>query len=491
MKTIKLFCLLLAVCSFTFSSCSDSSPIENDTPSAQKSVALRTIIFELQKANPPGNRPANNVTQAKELTPVSPFCFEFVYPLVLSYNNGTAVTVASSEGLWQLINAELPNLFLDGIVFPFQINQNGNFQTINSESEFVTLINSCGFNNLYEEIFFSYCFDFVFPITLGYNGQTIEINSQQELDIFGNAPGFIGQIQIVFPVSVIFGNEIVVVNSIYEFYQMAANCNTCICTLEYAPVCVQTANGIVEYSNACFAQCAGFTQNDFIVCNPTTACSITNLTTTVGPCNPDGSYALTIDFDYENTSATTFQVHNSSNQLVGTFQLSALPITIPSYISSDAAIPSDNLDVSISDTCMATQQWTKPVCIVDCNCTTDVNPVCVMANGQIVTYGNACLAQCDGYSPNQFVNCNPNPTFNFMELLGTCFNIMYPVTVQYQGALVTVTSNSQLVQYYNPATQTMPIMNYPIAVTWGLQTATFTYANQIAFETAIINANCP
>ena len=148
MKTIKLFCLLLAVCSFSLSSCSDSSPIENDTLTAQKSVALRTTIFELVKANPPGDRPANNGTKANRSTPVNPFCFEFVYPLVLSYNNGTAVTAANSEGLWQIIYNESPNLFLDGIVFPFQVVQSIAVQTINSESEFIALLNNCGFNNL-------------------------------------------------------------------------------------------------------------------------------------------------------------------------------------------------------------------------------------------------------------------------------------------------------------------------------------------------------
>lgn len=488
MKTIKLFCLLLAFCSFTFSSCSDSSPIENEN-NAQSSVALRTTIFELIKANPPGDRPISGQNSLHRLTPANPFCFEFVYPLVLSYNTGAIITVTSSAGLWTIINSESANLYLDGVVFPIQVQQGGAIITINSESDFIAVVNNCGFNNLYDEINLSYCFEFVFPINLSFNGQTIEINSQEELDIFGDAPGFNGQIQIIFPVSLIYGDEVVVLNSIYDFYQMAANCSSCICTLEYAPVCVQTANGIITYSNACFAQCAGYSQNDFIACDPNNDCSITNLTTTVGACNPNGSYAMTINFDYQNTTATTFIVRNSSNQLVGTYQLSDLPITIPSYISSDATIPSDYLSVAISTDCEASQQWTKPICGDPCICTTEVNPVCVMVNGQIVTYSNACLAQCDGYTPNDFVSCLPS-NFNFMTQLGTCFNIFYPVTVQYQGAVVTVNSNSELVQYYNPQTQTMPVMNYPIAVTWGLQTATFTYANQQSFESAI-NQNCP
>jgi hypothetical protein len=495
MKTIKLFCFLMAVCSLTFSSCSDSSPIENDTPTAQKSVALRTTIFELQKANPPGDRPENSATRANRLTPVSPFCFEFIYPLVVSYNNGTVVTVGSSEGLWEIIDNESPNLFLEGIVFPFQVIQNIAVQTINSESEFLTLINNCGFNNLYDEIHNTYCFDLIFPITLVNNGQTIVINSEQELQQFGAAPGFEGAINIVFPISVTYQGQTIQLNTLYDFYEMAANCtNDCVCTEEYAPVCVQTANGIVEYGNMCFAECAGYTQNDLVPCTPITECTISNLTATPGECVPGTfQYPVTINFSAGNTTATNFEVYSSANVLLGVYPIASLPVTIPNYPASILGAPNLNsVTVKITENnenCSASQTFTIPNC-ANCICTTDYLPVCVQSGGEIIEFGNACLAQCAGFTPNDFVTCLPS-TFNFMQSLGTCFNIMYPVTVQYQGALVTVNSNAELVQYYNPQTQTMPVMNYPIAVTWGTQAATFIYANQIAFETAIILANCP
>ncbi len=493
MKTIKLFCLLLAACSFSLSSCSDSSPIENNSPAAQKSVALRTTIFELLKANPPGDRPSNKGTKANQSTPVNPFCFEFVYPLVLSYNNGTAVTAANSEGLWQIIYSESPNLFLDGIVFPFQIVQNGNSQTINSESEFIALINNCGFNNLYDEIHNTYCFDLVFPITLAYNGQTIVMNSEEDLMIFGDAPGFDGEISIVFPISVIYQNQTVVINSLYEFYQMAANCSSdCVCTQEYMPVCVQTPNGIMEFGNMCYAMCAGYSQNDLVPCTPTTECTISNLTAIPGVCNANFDYPVTIDFDYGNTTATNFEVYSSGNVLIGIYPLSSLPITVNNYPTSVLGAPNLNaVSVKIAENnefCAQYLAFTEPSC-TPCNCPTDVNPVCIP--GTTIQFDNACLAQCAGYSPSQLVTCGTTQQINFMNSLGTCFHIFYPVTVQYQGALVTVNSDSELVQYYNPQTQTMPVMNYPIAVSWGLQTATFTYANQAAFEAAIINANCP
>lgn len=483
----------MAVCSFSLSSCSDSSPIENDTPTAQKSVALRTTIFELVKANPLGDRPGNNSTNANRLTPVTPFCFEFVYPLVLSYNNGTAVTVASSEGLWQIIENESPTLFLEGIVFPFQVVQNLTTFTINSEIEFAGLIDNCGFNNLYDELHNTYCFDLVFPITLAYNGQTIVIDSNEELMIFGDAPGFDGAIQIVFPISVSYQGQTVAINSLFEFYDMASNCsNDCICTLEYAPVCVQTANGIVEFGNLCFAMCEGYTQNDLVPC--VSVCSIENLTATPGVCTPGtGQYPVTVNFNAGATTAANFEVYSSANVLIGTYPIASLPVTIPNYPESILGAPNLNIvTVKINgnaENCTATEEFTIPDC-VNCICTTEYLPVCVQTGGQIVEFPNACAAQCAGFTQIDFMSCLPT-TFNFMESLGTCFNIMYPVTVQYQGALYTVDSNAALVQFYNSQTETMPIMNYPIAVTWGLQTATFTYANQASFEAAIILANCP
>jgi hypothetical protein len=487
MKTIKFLLLLVAFSTATFYSCSDENAIKNET-TAQNSIALRTVLNKLKLEYTVGpNRSAE--LSANPTTPM--LCFDFVFPMTFSYSNGTIIAASNIDGLLAILNSESPDLYLSAVVFPFQVQTSGSVQTINDEADLIALILQCGLTTFNYDLQYSYCFDIVFPVQAGSAGQVFTINSQVELNAYLNNLSNGTEANIIFPITVIDNNQTTVINNIYEFYDLVNSCNDnyCNCYLEYNPVCVQTANGIVEYSNACFAQCAGFTQNDFIVCNPTNACSITNLTTTVGSCNPDGSYALTIDFDYENTSATTFQVINSSNQLVGTYQLSALPITIPSYISSDAAIPTDYLVVSISDTCVASQQWMKPLCNVDCICTTEVNPVCVMmANGQIITYTNACLAQCAGYTQNDFVNCNPSTTQNFGDLLGTCFQMNYPVSVQYQGAIQQVFSNGELLQYWNTANGWMPIMNYPIIVTFG--NTVYTFANQAAFESQIA-ISCP
>ncbi len=436
MKKIKILLLLVAVSVATFYSCSDNNPIENEAV-AESSVALRTAMNELKIANNiADNRNANAAAS-------SPFCFDFVYPLTVSYNTGTTVTVSSLQGLLNILANENPNLYLSGISFPFQVMHNGAVSTISTEGQFITLLMGCGFNTINTDLLNSMCFDIVYPITLvNPNNQIVAIASQQEFTSYLSDPA-VAQSQISYPISVIYGNQTLVIDNIYEMYQMINNCDDCICTQQYDPVCVQTPTGIVEYGNSCFAQCAGFTQSDFVNCNSSTVCNITNLTTTItGNCNSDFSYPLTINFQYANAPSATFTVRKSTGAILGTYALANLPITISNYVSNTNA--TDFLTVELGgNSCTATQNWTLP-------------------------------------------NCG-STTSNFGTQLGNCFNIAYPVQVQHQGALVTVTSNSQLLQYYFPAVSPIPAFSYPVTATFGNQTVTI--QTQSAFQ-SFIQANC-
>lgn len=133
--------------------------------------------------------------------------------------------------------------------------------------------------------------------------------------------------------------------------------------------------------------------------------------------------------------------------------------------------------------CEGDIQFNLPDCN-NCGCPAVFNPVCVQTATGIMQFNSACIAICSGYSANSFVTC---PTSNFGTQLGTCFTIAYPVQVQYQGALVTVNSNGELLQYYFPVQGPIPAMNYPIVATFGNQT--FTFANQAAFQSQI-SASC-
>ena len=488
MKTIKLLFLVVALSVVTLHSCSDSDSIKSES-TAQKSIALRTVLNELKNKNSIAGRGTND--------DINSFCFEFVYPLTFSYNNGTAITAANFEGLIEILTNESPSLYLQGIVFPFQVHAQGALVTIADEEALTTLIQNCSFPTFNDDLSHSFCFDIVFPISIeAATNQFVTIDNLDELHAYLNNPGNGFEAQIVFPITVIRNNpqqsETIIIHSIYEFYQIVNSCSNntqCICTLEYMPVCVRTANDeIIEFGNLCFAMCAGYTQSDLVACN--SLCSIGNLAVTVGNCNPNqGTYALTINFTTTDPNATEFEVVSSGGQHIGNYYVADLPVTIPNYPMSLTAIPTDNFTIKFSESCTATKDWTKPFCNGVCTCPAVVDPVCVRTiDGNIVPYNNFCLAACDGYTQNDVVACDITPAYNFGQLLGTCFSINFPVQIQSQGVVVTANSNGEVLQYWQPTQGQMPSFNYPVTVTFG--NSVYTFANQVAFEHQI-NTTCP
>ncbi len=348
MKKIKILLLLLTVSVAGFYSCTDNDPVENEVVTT-KSISLRTTLNELKKAN--------NISGKNSLTTLDQaFCFNFVYPITLSYNNGTTVTVNSAAGLLEILSNETSTLYIDGISFPFQVQEEGTVTTIDDEAEFYALILSCtNFQTVNECVFDFTCYEIVYPVSIvNANNETVVIETQAELMQYASTPTGTAtyQLNIVFPISIIQNNQTIVVNDLYEFFDINNDCagSSCICTADYNPVCVQTVTGIVEFSNACFAQCAGFTQADF-------------------------------------------------------------------------------------------------------------------------------------------VNCNSNPTSTFGQLLGNCFNIAFPVQIQHQGALITASSNGDVLQYYFPTQGYMPAFHYPITVSFAGVIAPYVFNNQAEFE-AEISIHC-
>jgi len=478
MKTIKIVLLLLAFSAVAFYSCADSNPIEKQTVATQKSIALRTALNEIKNANDISGKPAN--AEGKTAL-TNPFCFEFVYPITLSFSNGANVSIANFQGLLDILESETAILHIVGISFPFQVTYGGAVHTITTETNFTALIQTCGFNTFILDLEQSFCFDIVYPIELQPGDDfTQTINSQEELQAYLNEHANSG-VAILFPISVIYINQTVVINNLYELYQVISYCDTCICTQEYAPVCVQTPAGIVEYGNICQAECAGYTQNDLVPCNGQVDCSISNVTATPGVCNDNGTYPLTINFSY-NATVTYFNLYNGGNLLIGTFPMSSLPLTILSYQVSPTTI--DNIRIQINENCIGYASWSPPNCA--CVCTTEYAPVCVQTATGIVQFTNASCASCAGYTPNDFITCGVI-TNNFGTQLGSCFNIQYPVSVQHQGALVTVHSNGELLQYWFPALGPMPLLNYP--VTTEFNNMPYTFNSQAEFQNQI-NASC-
>lgn len=264
MKKIKILLLLLTVATAGFYSCTDNDPVESEVVTS-KSIALRTTLNEIKKANNINGK--NSFTTQDQA-----FCFNFVFPLNLAYNDGTIITIASYQGLIDVLDSETSTLYIEGIEFPFQVQQEGAVTTINDEDEFFALILDCTFHTVNSFVFDFTCYEIVFPISvINANNETVVVHNQTELvQMSATTPtGTVAyQLDIVFPISVIQNDQTIVIDNLYEFFDLNNDCpsNLCVVTTEFDPVCVQTTTGIVQYSNPSHAACDGYTPADFVDC---------------------------------------------------------------------------------------------------------------------------------------------------------------------------------------------------------------------------------
>ena len=259
MKKITHLVLLISILTALFVSCSTN----NEPADTQKSSALRIFLNEFKDIN--------NIN-GRTITNDSSMCFEFVYPLTFSYNDGTLVSVSSETELISILENETSDLYLDGISFPFDLLVSGSTTpvTVANEDDFWDVINNCDIDSYDDYISSGPCYSFVYPFSLlTNNNQTISINNEQELIALfqnGNDDNYV--VNFVYPFSVIYNNATVQISNEYEFAEMNNNCNysNCNCPTVIDPVCVNVSGVIIEFPNACLAECAGYTEIDFVNC---------------------------------------------------------------------------------------------------------------------------------------------------------------------------------------------------------------------------------
>lgn len=109
---------------------------------------------------------------------------------------------------------------------------------------------------------------------------------------------------------------------------------------------------------------AAFTALAVLSCSPEgdEACYVRDLSVETGPCTSDSTYSLTISFIHENAGNALFDVFVRDNQLIGTYALSSLPVTIPNFPKSGREF--DFLRVCINDNpeCCAVMEFLPPDC---------------------------------------------------------------------------------------------------------------------------------
>jgi hypothetical protein len=260
MKKLKLILVLFVVSTTIFQSCSSN----DDSVNTEKSTALRMFLREMKTANNISGRTSSDDSN---------ICFEFVYPITLSYNNGTTVSISSQIDLISILETETDELYIEGIAFPFDILVAGNTSpvTITSEEGFWEVIQTCDMDTYDDVVGEGPCYTFVYPFSLmTINNQVIVITSEQALYNLiddDNQDNYI--VDFVYPFSVVSNNETIQIDNAYEYEQLMNNCvaSNCNCPDVYQPVCVDIGGQVIEFPNACTAECAGFSPDDFVNCN--------------------------------------------------------------------------------------------------------------------------------------------------------------------------------------------------------------------------------
>jgi len=276
MKNFKLSIFSVLIVLLAFTSCTNEETIVDTQQNTEESESITTTLGRLsQQYDENGNvdqtnNPAGNI--------VFDFCFDFVYPIELSFNTDTTVTVNSLDELIDIYSSSTENLFINGIAFPFQVetyNENSNaleIETINNEDEFFSLLEDCNFDEIEDcycteeydpvcvnvtdldgELFtISYpnacyaicdgfteddfseeceqgyesgageCFEFVYPISIILDeGDPVIVNSSEELF---NAIYGAYHIDLVLPLEIIEDNSVVTINSYDELEAIIEEC---------------------------------------------------------------------------------------------------------------------------------------------------------------------------------------------------------------------------------------------------------------------------
>ncbi|MDG2052414.1 MAG: hypothetical protein P8J69_01370 [Flavobacteriaceae bacterium] len=289
MKTIKLLFFSFLMSAIVLSSCSSDEFF--DVPDMHESPSIKIALDQLNKLYNDDGIAIEEVNPSGYL--IFDFCFEFIYPINLMYNNGSIITINNNDEIVELLINFTSNLHIVGIEFPFNV-----------------------------EI---------------YNPETIEIE----------------------PLTITTENE---------FANLLTSCsfgNSCECDDEFEPTCIEIIDNnqplIITFPNACFAACEGFIEEDFIDCDNSTACDISELEIEIGEIYDDDTYELMINFEFENTNGQEyFDLYVRNGVLLGYFQLAELPLTIEHFPL--CGYEEDYIKVCINDNsdCCEEIEWLAP-----------------------------------------------------------------------------------------------------------------------------------
>jgi len=449
MKRLKQLIFVAIAAVVIVSSCSrnDVDPL----PVIQESESIQNVISQLRNYVDDEGNPITDQNPTGNI--IFDFCFDFVYPIELIYNTGSTVIVESFTDLITVIINSTNELYIVGIVYPFQVEiydpatNQIIIETINNEEEFIDLLENC--NNdpcncndefdpvcveveqndeiiliMFPNACYAMCHGFTPNDFVDCPTDGCEI-SELEIEVGDCNPDGTYQLTINFDVVNPTSDSFDVFtrnDEIFGTYLLAdlpltiENFELSDFKYDFVKVCIN------DNSNCC-AEIEWLAPD----CNMND-CDISNLTVDIGDCNPNGTYELTIDFDHENAGNDFFDVFVRNNEFIGFFPIADLPVTIENFEFS--GFDNDYIKVCINDNaeCCEELEWTPPVCN-GCGCSDVYDPVCVEINGDVITYYNECYAICDEFT--DFVTCQND--------CSGCINAPYdPLCVEVNGIIITM-----------------------------------------------------
>lgn len=163
-------------------------------------------------------------------------CFEFVYPISLTDENGNTQTVNDNNALEAAFDAAENNDMELDFVYPFQIIMEGTTKTINTDEDFDSVLEDCDYfddddceceHDEDEE-----CFEVNFPITLIMpDGSNVVVNDEDEFETtidnyYDNNPNDTGDVDVVYPFSVTLleDDTVVIINNEAELDDLFEYC---------------------------------------------------------------------------------------------------------------------------------------------------------------------------------------------------------------------------------------------------------------------------
>ena len=447
MKNLKLALFSLTFSLLLITSCTnDNEPVDQNQQQTEESESITNALAQLRtQFDANGNvtqtdNPAGNI--------VLDFCFDFVYPLTLSYNNGTTVTVNDLDGIISILISSTNELYISGIAFPFNVevldDDTDTIQvvTINNEEEFIDLIEDCDFddtetcecfevydpvcveitgpggntfivtypNECYaecdgfneddfvedcEEDYYSgggnECFDFNFPLDIIIeNGDVITVNS---LEDFGNTVYDVYDFDFVYPFTVsVYDDGEVEVETIEDAEDLEDLLEDCYD--DYDDDDDNCEYDISSLENALITSCELYEIELYEINGNVVNEYYVNF-------NPNGELIVTGEITVTDTA--TWNITGTDDDLIlniDGLQNFALLNGSWNFDCDDDDLEFYNTNYVIELDCEGDDE--------DCEECEDepIDPVCVNIDGSTVVFDNACYAICAGYTEADFVFCN-------------------------------------------------------------------------------------